>query len=118
VLSSFNCLYFFENQEIFILEIKRTDLPAEAIKSDTCKWLLIDRNTLSITELVLLALNFNDFNEERFFRQGYLSFDADQAIYIYESSSIQNVLETRENSELPQPLPIAVQQWLSETGLD
>lgn len=114
---SFNCLYLFENQDIFILEIKRTDLPADAIKSDTCKWLLVDRDTLSINELFLFALNFSDLNEERFFRQGYLSFGPDQAIYIRESSSVQIILETRENSKLPQPLLVTIQQWLSETGL-
>jgi hypothetical protein len=117
VHSSFNCLYLFENQERFILEIKRTDLPAEAVQSDTCKWLLVDKDGTTITELVLLALNSGDFNEERFFRQGYLSFDSDQAIYIRESSSLQNVLKTAENNELSQPLTVAIQHWLAEMGL-
>lgn len=113
MLRSFNCLYLFENQEIFIVEINRTDLPDGSIKSDVCKWLLVDKDRLGITQLVLLSLNSSDFNEERFFRQGYLSFDSDQAIYIRESSSIQNILKTKGSSELPAPLAEAIQELLS-----
>lgn len=99
------------------MEIKRTDLPADTLNSDSCKWLLLDKQSLSITELTVLALNFSDLNEERFFRQGYLSFGPDQAIYIRESSSVQIILKTRENSELPHPFLVIIKQWLSETGL-
>jgi len=117
VLSSFNCLYLFENRQIFILEIKCTNQPVDAIKSDTYKWLLLEKETLSITELVFLSSSSSDVTEERFFRQGYLSFDSDLAIYIRESSSIQSELETREIGELPVRVTIAINQWLSETGL-
>lgn len=114
MLSSFNCLYLFENRQIFILEIKRNNQPADAIKSDTYKWLLLEKETLSITELVFLSSSSIDVSEERFFRQGYLSFDSDQAIYIRESSSIQNVLESRAIGDLPVRVTIAVNQWLKK----
>lgn len=113
MLPSFDCIYLFENPEIYILEIKRTGLPAEAIKSDIYHWLLFEKDTLCVTPFVFLALNSSDFSEERFFRKGYLSFDSDQAVFIRESSSVQNILETKELGELPVAVSIVIQQWLS-----
>lgn len=112
---SFECLYLFENIEIYILEIKRTDQPVGATKSDIYKWLLVEKETLSVTQLIFLALDSSDFTEERFFRQGYLSFDSDQAIYIRESSSVQNVLHPMESNQPPSELVLAVQHALLET---
>ena len=105
----FECLYLFENIEICILEIKRTDLPAGAIKSDIYKWLLIEKDTLSVTNLTFIALDSSNLTEVRFFRQGYLSFDSEQAIYIRESSSVQNILHPQEYNQLPSELVLAVQ---------
>lgn len=112
---SFECLYLFENIEICILEIKRADQPAGAAKSDIYKWLLFEKDTLSVTQLTFLALDSRDLMEVRFFRQGYLSFDSDQAIYIRESSSVQNILHPKEYNQLPSELVLAVQGVLLET---
>ncbi|MCF0055210.1 hypothetical protein [Dyadobacter sp. CY356] len=96
------------------MEIKRTDLPPEATKSDIYKWLLFENDKLSITELTFLALDSSNFKEVRFFQQGYLSFDSDQAIYIRESSSVQNILHTKDCNQLPSELVSAVQHALSD----
>lgn len=111
--SSYDCLYLFENQQISIFEIKRKDLPADAVKSDIYRWLLFTKNTLSITPFTFLALNTSDFSEERFFREGYLSFDSVQAVFIQESSSVQNILQAADVSELTAELGQAIIQWLA-----
>ena len=112
---SFECLYLFGNIEFYILEIKRTDQPVSTTKSDIYKWLLVEKETLSVTQLILIALDFSDLTEVRFFRQGYLSFDSDQAIYIRESSSVQNILHPMKSDQPPSELVLAVQHALLET---
>jgi hypothetical protein len=110
VLPTFDLLYLFENQDIYILEIKRSDLPSDAVKSDIYKWMLIDKNNVHITALEFLAMTSAGPTEERFFRQGYLSFDSDQAIYIRESSSVQNILRRKEIDHLPDSIVLSIQQ--------
>jgi hypothetical protein len=112
VLPNFDLLYLFENQEIYILEIKRSDMPSDAIKSDIYKWMLIDKNNLHITPLEFLSMTSIDLTEERFFRQGYLSFDTDQAVYIRESSSVQNILRRKEIGDLPESIIASIQKEL------
>jgi hypothetical protein len=51
--------------------------------------------------------------EERYFRQGYLSFDSDQAVFIKESSSLQNILRYQDPEQIPESVVICIQQQLS-----
>lgn len=79
-------------------------MPSDAIKSDIYKWMLVDKNNLHITPLEFLSMTSAGPIEERFFRQGYLSFDSDQAVYIRESSSVQNILRRKEIDDLPESI--------------
>lgn len=112
MLPTFDLLYLFENQDIYILEIKRSDLPSDAVKSDIYKWMLIDKNNLHIIPLEFLSMTSAGPIEERFFRQAYLSFDSDQAIYIRESSSVQNILRRKEINDLPESIVGFIQKKL------
>ncbi|OJV20453.1 MAG: hypothetical protein BGO21_00100 [Dyadobacter sp. 50-39] len=87
-------------------------MPLDATKSNVYKWMLIDKNNLKITPLEFLSMTSIDLTEERFFRQGYLSFDSDQAIYIRESSSIQNILRRKEINGLPESIVGFIQKKL------
>ena len=112
MLPTFDLLYLFENQEIYILEIKRSDMPSDAIKSDIYKWMLIDKNNLHITPLEFLSMTSVDLTEERFFRQGYLSFDSDQAVYIRESSSVQNILRRKDSDCITDSIVSSINEQL------
>lgn len=113
VLPTFDFLYFFENKQIIILELKRTDLPIDAVKSDIYKWLLIDKDTTVITPLDFLSMKSGEHQQERFFRQGYLSFDSDHAVYIRESSSFQNMLRNNEIQQIPEQIAVSLHKELS-----
>ena len=112
-MPTFDFLYFFENQQIIILELKRTDLPSEAIKSDLYKWLLIDRESAQIRPLDFLSVKSGEHQQERFFRQGYLSFDAEHAVYIRESSSVQNTLTSKHPEQIPLWVVTSIEEQLS-----
>lgn len=109
-MPTFDFLYFFENQQIIILELKRTDSPSGAIKSELYKWLLIDIDSARITLLDFLSMKSGEHRQERFFRQGYLSFDSQHAVYIRESSSVQSILTNRH----PEQIPVWVVTFIEE----
>lgn len=113
VLPTFDFLYFFGNKQIFILESKRHNLPLEAAKSDIYKWLLVDRDTKSVTPLDFISMKAFEDQQERFFRQGYLSFDSDQAVFIREQSSIQDMLKPIEADAIPEWVTTSVERHLS-----
>jgi len=46
--------------------------------------------------------------QERFFRQGYLSFDSERAVFIHESSSEQHILLPIHVDEVPDFLYAAI----------
>ncbi|GLU57427.1 hypothetical protein Dfri01_68880 [Dyadobacter frigoris] len=88
------------------------DLAPDADKSELYKWLLVDKDTLEVTMLTFLALDSSTLSEERFFKQGYLSFDSERAVFIQESSSEQQILEPIPIDELPDPLQVAIINFL------
>jgi len=88
-------------------------MPSDAIKSDIYKWMLIDKNNLKIIPLEFLSMSAANLPEERFFRQGYLSFDSDQAVFIRESSSLQNILRHKYPEQLPEPVVACIQKQFS-----
>lgn len=94
MFESFKYLYFFENYKMFILEICRTDLGESADKSERYKWLIVDKNTQKITTLTFRSMDSSALSQERFFKEGYLSFDSQKAVFIFESSSVQHILES------------------------
>jgi hypothetical protein len=61
-------------------------------KSERYKWLLIEKDISVNTPLDFLSMNSGTHQQERFYRQGYLSSDSDHAVFIRESSSVQNIL--------------------------
>ncbi|TDE13216.1 MULTISPECIES: hypothetical protein [Dyadobacter] len=88
-------------------------MPSDATKSDVYKWMLIDKNDLKITPLEFLSMSAANLMEERFFRQGYLSFDSDQAVYIRESSSIQNILRIKDSDCITDSIVASIHEQLN-----
>lgn len=110
----FKCLYLFESDQIYVLEIRRTDLAPDTDKSELYRWLLADKDTLEITPLTFISMDSSGFSQERFFRQGYLSFDSESAIFIHESSSDQQVLKPGKVDEISGELNNALNLYLGK----
>ncbi|MGY4385007.1 hypothetical protein ACVWYN_002043 [Pedobacter sp. UYP24] len=90
--SSFNCLYHLENGSISILEIKQTDMPDQAPKSDTYKWLCVDKASGKIIQLTFNSMDASGDIEERYFEQGYLKFNNETGTFIEKFNSAQHQL--------------------------
>lgn len=99
---------------MYVLEIQRLDLAADSEKSDLYKWLLVSKDALEITPLTFLAMDSGGGSQERFFKQGYLSFDFQKAVFIHESSSMQHILEPGKLDVLPEPLHTLISTYFNQ----
>jgi hypothetical protein len=112
-MPAFECLFFLENFYLFIIEIKRNDLPKDAPKDEMFKWLLIDKDTLETTHL-----NFNDMDsfgdiEERYFEEGFLKFNNTIGTFIEKYNYTQHPLYRRIEWKMPTSLQNTVEQYLT-----
>ena len=109
---SFKCLYYLENGTLSIVEIKRTDLSADADISDVYKWLQIDKFSFEVSPLSFRSMDSSDHVEERFFEQGYLTFNKEQGTFIEKFNSAQHNLKNHQSKELPVEVQNAVESFL------
>ncbi|RZK81143.1 MAG: hypothetical protein EOO92_05690 [Pedobacter sp.] len=110
---SFKCLYYLENGTLSIVEIKRTDLSADADISDVYKWLQIDKFSFEVLPLSFRSMDSSDHVEERFFEQGYLTFNKEQGTFIEKFNSAQHNLRNHQHKELPAEVQTAVEAFLN-----
>ncbi|GLU57136.1 hypothetical protein Dfri01_65970 [Dyadobacter frigoris] len=88
------------------------DLASDADKSELYRWLLVDKDSLEVTPLTFLSMDSSALSQERFFKQGYLSFDSEAAVFIHESSSVQKILQPGNMKTLPDLLVDAIKEFL------
>lgn len=68
-------LYLLSNDEVDVLEVKRTDLPPTAPPSDVYHWLCHFKETGRILKLIFASMASQDGVETRQFQNGKLQFD-------------------------------------------
>jgi hypothetical protein len=98
---TFICLYYLENTEQCILEIKRTDLPENADISEVFKWLVLTKKNQQIQPLIFRSMDSSGEVQERFFEQGYLKFSSQNGTYIEKFNSAQHQLDNKTGQSLP-----------------
>ncbi|MET0572835.1 MAG: hypothetical protein ABWZ79_15530 [Pedobacter agri] len=89
---TFKILYLFESSTLFIVEVKRLDLPENADLSDLYQWLYLDRQSGAFIKLWFNSMDSSPAVEERYFEQGYLKFNEGQATFIEKYNSAQHSL--------------------------
>jgi hypothetical protein len=89
---SIKCLYHLESEALSILEIKQTDLPIDAPKSDIYKWLSYDKLTNKVVQLIFNSSDSSEDIQERYFEQGYLKFNRQSGTFIEKFNSAQHKL--------------------------
>lgn len=98
---AFICLYYLENTEQCILEIKRTDLPENADISEVFQWLILTKQNQQIQPLIFRSMDSSGEVQERFFEQGYLKFSNQSGTYIEKFNSAQHQLDNKTGQSLP-----------------
>lgn len=75
------CLYFFENEEIILFEIKRLDIEPKATKSDKYFWLIFYKEINEIVRLSFVSASTTSIDQKRDFAEGALVFNESKAIF-------------------------------------
>ena len=112
-MANFQCLYFLENFNLWIIELKRLDLPEDAATGDKFKWLLIDKQTLKISPMDFSSMDSSQQIEERFFQQGYLKFNDSTGTFIEKYNSAQHPLDRRKDFKISTALENAIIEFLT-----
>lgn len=110
---AFKCLRYLENGTLSILEIKRTDLAADAELNDVYKWLQVDKFSFEVSPMAFRSMDSSGYVEERFFDQGYLKFNPEQGTFIEKFNSAQHNLKNHNSTELPSEVQGAVEAFLN-----
>ncbi|RYF21102.1 MAG: hypothetical protein EOO42_11195 [Flavobacteriales bacterium] len=97
----FECLYFLESEELYLLEIKRNDLNEYAAVAEKFQWLRIEKANLEIAKLSFRAMDSSKEVEERFFEEGFLKFTTATGTYIEKYNSAQHSLINNSQQEIP-----------------
>ncbi len=108
----FECLFFLENTSMYIIEVKRTDLPADAEPSHKFKWLRIAKTDLETETLIFQSMDSAGDLEERFFEQGYLKFNEIEGTFIEKYNSGQHPLHHRKNWKISTELSNHISDYL------
>ena len=74
-------LYFFENKEIILFEIKRLDIEPKASKSDKYFWLIFYKEISDIIRLSFVSASTTPIDQKRDFAEGALVFNESKAIF-------------------------------------
>lgn len=108
-------LYYFMNENISLLEIKRTDQPEDAPKDEVYHWLAFDNQSQEIRRLSFKSMDKEpiDGNEIniRIFENAELRFTNEFAKFI-ENDQVHLVLNNSVD-EIPDELKIVVEEFLS-----
>ena len=113
-MTKFEYLFFLENIYLYILEVKRSDLPESADASQKFKWLRIDKETLGITQLHFASMDSSGEIEERYFSEGYLKFNGTTGTFIEKYNSAQHPLDRRIDFRASTLLENAITEFLED----
>lgn len=111
-MPKFECIYFLENADLYMLEVKRKDCPENAPVSDIFSWLRIDKQLLTISSLTFRMMDASDQVEERYFDEGFLKFNETEGTYIEKYNAAQHPLTRRKDFTLPTVLTNAIETFL------
>ncbi len=99
-LPTLHVLYFLEGEDLFLAEVKRTDLINEPDKSKVFFWLLVKKQTETVEKLDFVSMKSEEGKEQRLFLQGDLFFDTQGGSF--EDQEGKHRLQTRPPVRLPE----------------
>jgi len=116
-MSKFECLFFLENADLQLIEVKRTDLPEDAHVAEKFRWLRIEKETMEISSLHFASMDSSAEIQERYFQEGYLKFNETSGTFIEKFNSAQHPLDRKLDLQLSTPLENAIAAFLQQPNL-
>jgi len=109
---AFTCIYFLENTDTYILEIKRNDLSQDEDISKIYQWMRVSKDFLQTSPLTFRSMDSSLEVEERYFEEGFLKFNRDSGTFIEKYNSAQHSLAARNSQEIPPDLTEVINNYL------
>ncbi|SFH02029.1 hypothetical protein [Pedobacter insulae] len=114
---TFTCIYFLENTDTYLLEIKRNDLPQDEDISKIYQWMRVSKDFQEANPLTFRSMDSSMEVEERYFEEGFLKFNRDNGTFIEKYNSAQHKFEAKSNAEIPPALTEAINKFCQKTNL-
>lgn len=114
MLPAFTCIYFLENTDTYILEIKRNDLPQDEDASKIYQWMRVSKDFQQASPLTFRSMDSSLEIEERYFEEGFLKFNRHSGTFIEKYNSAQHKLEAKSNSDIPHDLAEVINNYLQK----
>ena len=114
MVPTFTCIYFLENTDTYILEIKRNDLLQDEDVSKIYQWIRVSKYFQHASSLTFRSMDSSLEIEERYFEEGFLKFNSNSGTFIEKYNSAQHTLEAKSSSEVPQALTDVITNFLSK----
>ncbi len=99
--STYKILFFLENEQFILAEVKRTDLP-DLPKDQKFHWVIFDKVSCFTEKLSFVSMNSSENFQERTFKQGKLKFNEFQGVFEREEESF--VLQNHTGRLLPEAM--------------
>lgn len=109
---AFTCIYFLENTDTYILEIKRNDLPQDEDISKIYQWMRVSKDFQQASPLTFRSMDSSLEVEERYFEEGFLKFNRNDGTFIEKYNSAQHKLEAKSSHEIPNELTEVINNYL------
>lgn len=103
-------LFYFSSDDLCLLEIKRTGLPAQASLSDMYKWLIYFKASRAFVPLSFISMQKKEDCECRSFSEAELKFDETSAEMNYQGTIFK--LQRKDVNAIPAEIKIEVSNYL------
>ncbi|RZK43185.1 MAG: hypothetical protein EOO90_04265 [Pedobacter sp.] len=110
--SIFTCIYFLENTDTYILEIKTNNLKPEGGISNVNQWMRVSKDFKQTSPLTCRFKDSSVEVEERYFEEGFLKFNRNNGTFIEKYNSAQHQLEAKDITSVPKGLTEAIHNFL------
>ena len=115
---AFECLYFLDNLQLSIIEVKLNGLPDNATAAEKFHWLKIEKESMVISPLTFGAMDSSGEVEERYFEEGFLKFNSLSGTFIEKYNSAQHPLTVLNCNMLPAQIANSIASYFSlETSI-
>lgn len=113
-MPDFDCIYFLESAQFYVLEIKRNDCAENAPPSERFRWLRIEKSDLKVLSLTFQMMDAFGQIEERYFDEGFLKFNDIDGTYIEKYNAAQHRLERLDPTQPLVSLTEAIMGYLDQ----
>src|SRR5687767_1815884 len=112
-MSKFNFLYYFESDEVALVESKRLDLPTSASLSEVYRWTAYFKKRNEFVFLNFRSMTKREFEEIRSFNEGELHFNRQRGELTLKNEGQIYDLRLLKVDEIPETFKHRLEEFLN-----